>query len=79
VVAAWLEDSGGTIAVYEQHGRIGVLNAEDAEAYLPLARAAHAQDEVVPAAAEIRAVHGLLSATVWVMARPSDPGGRSDE
>jgi hypothetical protein len=77
VVAAWLEDSGGTIAVYEQHGRIGVLNAEDAEAYLPLARAAHAQDEVVPAAAEIRAVHGLLSATVWVMARPSDPAART--
>jgi hypothetical protein len=79
VIAAWLDDSGGAIAVHEQRGRIGVLNAEDAGAYLPLARAAHAQDEVVPAAAEIRAAHGLLSATVWVMVRPSDPGGGSDE
>ena len=79
VIAAWLEDSGATIAVHEQHGHIGVLNAEDAGAYLPLARAAHAQDEVVPAAAEIRAAHGLLSATDWVMVRPSGPGGRSDE
>ncbi len=63
VIAAWLDDSGA-IAVHEQRGRIGVLNAEDAGAYLPLAWAAHAQDEVVLKAAEIRAAHGLLSATV---------------
>jgi hypothetical protein len=80
VVAAWLEDSGGTIAVHEQHGHIGVLNAEDAEAYLPLVRAAHAQDKAVAASAEIRiGARRSLSATVWVAVRPSDPGSRSDE
>jgi hypothetical protein len=79
VIAAWLEDSGGTIAVHEQRGHIGVLNAGDSEAYLPLVRAAHAQDQVVAAAAEIRVTARLLSATVWVMVRPSDPGGGSGE
>ena len=38
----WLEDSGGTVAVCHQPGHIGSLNAEDAEAYLPLVRAARA-------------------------------------
>jgi hypothetical protein len=80
VISAWLEDSGGTIAVHEQRGHIGVLNAEDAEAYLPLVRAAHAQDEVVAAAAEIRVTaRRSLSATVWAMPGRSDPGGGSDD
>ena len=79
-VSVWLEDSGGMVAVCDKPGRIGILNAEDAEAYLPLVRSAHAQDKVVAAQAEIlRTAGGWLPATVRVVPRPSDPGGRSDE
>lgn len=68
LVFAWLEESGGTVAVCCQPGRIGVLNAEDAGAYLPLVRSAHAQGKVVAATADIRVTaHGLLPATVRVV------------
>jgi hypothetical protein len=60
--------------------RIGILNAEDVGAYLPLVRAAHAQDKVVAATADIRVTaRGLLPATVRVVPYRPDPGGRSDE
>jgi len=79
-VSVWLEDSGGMVAVCGKPGRIGILDAEDAEAYLPLVRSAHAQDKVVAAQVEIlRAAGGWLPATVRVVPGPSDPGGRSDE
>jgi hypothetical protein len=54
LVFVWLEDSGGAIAVCTEPGRIGVLEAEDAEAYLPLIQIAHAQDQVVAATADFR-------------------------
>jgi len=79
-VSVWLEDSGGMVAVCGKPGRIGILDAEDAEAYLPLVRSAHAQDKVVAAQVVIlRAAGGWLPATVRVVPGPSDPGGRSDE
>ena len=53
LVFAWLEDSDGTVAVCCEPGRIGVLEAGDAQAYLPLMRAAAAQDQVVAATADI--------------------------
>jgi hypothetical protein len=50
----------------------------DAGAYLPLVRAAHAQDKVVAATADIRVTaHGLLPATVRVVPDRSGPGGGS--
>ena len=76
LVFVWLEEGGGTVAVCCQPGHLGILNADDAGAYLPLVRVAHAQDKVVAATADIRvAVHGLLPATVRVIADRSDPGG----
>lgn len=67
-VSVWLEDSGGTVAVCDKSGRIGILDAEDAEAYLPVLRAAQAQDKVVAAQVEIRSTaSGWLPATVRVI------------
>ena len=54
LVFAWLEGSGGAVAVCHQPGLIGVLDAADAGAYLPLVRFAQAQDMVVAATADIR-------------------------
>jgi hypothetical protein len=66
------------VAVCCQPGRIGVLKAEDAGAYLPLVRAVHAQDKVVAATADIRATAGhLLPATVRAVSYRSDTGDRS--
>ncbi|HET9971303.1 MAG TPA: hypothetical protein VFQ68_23915 [Streptosporangiaceae bacterium] len=80
LVFAWLEESGGTVAVCCQPGRIGILDAGDAEAYLPLVRSAHAQGKVVAATADIRVTAGgLLPATVRVVPDRSGQGGRSDE
>jgi hypothetical protein len=80
LVFAWLEESGGTIAVCCQPGRIGILDAEDAGAYLPLVLSAHAQGKVVAATADIQVtVSGLLPATVRVVPDCSGQGGRSDE
>jgi hypothetical protein len=80
MVFAWLEESGGMVAVCCQPGQIGVLDAEDAEAYLPLVRSAHAQGKVVAATADIRVIgRDLLPATVRVVADRSDEGGRSEE
>lgn len=68
LVFAWLEDSGGAVAVCCPPGRLGILNPEDAEAYLPLVRIASAQDKVVAATADIRVTAGrLLPATVRVV------------
>ena len=79
LVFVWLEDRSGAVAVCHQPGRIGVLDAADAGAYLPLVRAAQAQDKVVAATADIRiAARGLLPATVRVVSDHSGPGGRSD-
>lgn len=55
LVFAWLEESGGVVAVSCPPGRIGVLNAADAETYRPLVRSAHAQGKVVAATAELPA------------------------
>jgi hypothetical protein len=78
-VFVWLEDTGGTVAVCNQPGRIGILNAEDAEAYLPLVRAAHARDKVLAATADIgRAAVGLPRATVRVVADRSDRTASGD-
>jgi hypothetical protein len=75
-VFVWLEDSGGTVAVCNQPGRIGILNAEDAEAYLPLVQAALARDKVVAAMADIgSAAVGLPHSTVRVVPDRSDRGG----
>lgn len=65
----WLEDGDGTVAVFNQPGHIGSLNAEDAEAYLQLVRAARARDKVVAAMADVgRQAADLSSATVRVIA-----------
>jgi hypothetical protein len=75
LVFVWLEEDGGTVAVCCRPGRLGILNAGDAEAYLPLVRVAHTQDKVVAATADIGpAARGLQSATVRVIADRSDPG-----
>jgi hypothetical protein len=72
----WLEDGDGTVAVFNQPGHIGSLNAEDAQAYLQLVRAARAQDKVVAAMADVgRQAADLSSATVRVVADRSDRGG----
>ena len=74
----WLEDSGGTVIVRNQPGRIGILNAEDAEAYLPLVRSAHARDKVVAAMADIGiAAAGLPHSTISVVPDRSGRGGAS--
>jgi hypothetical protein len=79
LVLVWLEDSGGAVAVCHQPGRIGVLDAADAGAYLPLVRAAQAQDKVVAATAGIRVTaRGLLPATVRVVPDRSGPDGLQD-
>jgi hypothetical protein len=82
LVFVWLEDGGGAVAVCCQPGRIGLLDAEDAEAYLPLVRTAHAQDKVVAATADIRVdAPGSLPVTVRVVpnrdlrAGTASPGG----
>jgi hypothetical protein len=68
LVFVWLENSGGAVAVCCQPGRIGILEAKDAEAYRSLVLAAHAQDKVVAATADIRVdAGGLLPATVRVV------------
>jgi hypothetical protein len=68
LVFAWLNESGGTVDVCCPAGRIGVLNGEDAGPYLPLVRAAHAQDTVVAATTDLRATAGrLLPAIVRVV------------
>ena len=68
MVFVWLEESGGTVAVCHRPGRLGVVNAEDAEAYLPLVRAAHEQDKVVAAMADISlTARDFLPATVRVI------------
>jgi hypothetical protein len=56
LVLVWLEDHDGTVAVCCAPGRIGVLEAGEAgeaEAYLPLVRAAAAHDQVVAATSDI--------------------------
>lgn len=69
---AWLEEDGGSVAVCCQPARLGILSADDAEAYLPLVRSAHGQGKVVAATADIRVtVRGLLPATVRVVANRS--------
>jgi hypothetical protein len=82
LVFVWLEDSGGAVAVSCQPGRIGILEAGDALAYLPLVRVAAAQDQVVAATADIRVdAGGLRLATVRVVpnrdlrAGTANPGG----
>lgn len=74
-VFAWLEESGGTVAVCCSPGRLGVLAASDAEPYLPLVRSAHAQGKVVAAMTDT--ARGLPSATVRVIPDRSgqDSGG----
>jgi hypothetical protein len=68
MVMVWLEESGGTVAVRHWPGRIGVLNVDDADAYLPLVRAAGARFEAVAAMVDIRVTaDGLLPATVRVL------------
>jgi len=80
LVFAWLEESGGTVAVCCQPGRLGVLNAGDAEAYLPLVRSAQAQGKVVAVTADIGVTaRGLLPAEVRVVADRSGQGGRLAE
>ena len=77
LVFAWLDESGGTVAVCCPPGRIGVLNAEDAEAYLPLVRSAQAQGKVVAVTADIGVTaRGLLPAAVRVIADRSGQGSR---
>jgi hypothetical protein len=77
LVFAWLDESGGTVAVCCPPGRIGVLNAE---AYLPLVRSAQAQGKVVAVTADIGVTaRGLLPAAVRVIADRSDQGGRLAE
>jgi hypothetical protein len=77
LVFAWLDESGGTVAVCCPPGRIGVLNAEDAEAYLPLVRSAQAQGKVVAVTAGIGVTaRGLLPAAVRVVADRSGQDGR---
>ena len=77
LVFAWLDESGGTVAVCCPPGRLGVLNAEDAEAYLPLVRSAQAQGKVVAVTADIDVTaRGLLPAAVRVVADRSGQGGR---
>jgi hypothetical protein len=74
-VSVWLEDSGGMVAVCDRPGRLGILDAEDAEAYLPLVRSAHAQDKVVAAQAEfLPTAGGWMPTIVRAVPRPSDPG-----
>jgi hypothetical protein len=84
LVFVWLEESAGAVAAWCRPGRIGILDAADTEAYLPLVRAAHAQDKVVAATADIRLdAHDLLPATVRVVpdrgsgltAGTASPGG----
>ena len=82
LVFVWLEDSDGAVCVGCQPGRIGVLQAGDAEAYLPLVRAAAARNQVVAATADIcLAAPDLLPATVRVVpdrhltAGTANPGG----
>jgi len=53
LVFVWLEDHDGTVAVCCAPGRVGVLEAGEAEAYLPLVRAAAARDQVVAATSDI--------------------------
>ena len=53
LVFVWLEDDDGTVAVCCAPGRVGVLEAGEAEAYLPLVRAAAARDQVVAATSDI--------------------------
>lgn len=53
LVFVWLEDDDGTVAVCCAPGRVGVLEAGAAEAYLPLVRAAAARDQVVAATSDI--------------------------
>jgi hypothetical protein len=74
LVFAWLEESGGTVAVCCSPGRIGILTAGDAEAYLPLVQSAHAQGTVVAATVDIP---DRLPATVRVIPDRSgqDSGG----
>jgi hypothetical protein len=80
LVFAWLEESGDTVAVCCQPGRLGVLNAEDAEAYLPLMRSAQAQGKVVAATADIGVTaRGLPPGAVRVIADRSGQGGRLAE
>jgi hypothetical protein len=79
LVFVWLEDSDGAVAVCYQPGRIGVLDAADAGAYLPLVRFAQAQGMVVAATADIRVTaRGLLPATVRVVPDRSGPGDLQD-
>lgn len=59
--------------------RRGGVGSRVGRAYLPLVRAAHAQDKVVAATADIRVTaRGLLPATVRVVPDRSGPGGGSD-
>lgn len=78
LVFAWLEESGGTVAVFCPSGRIGVLDTEDAAAFLPVVRSAQAQGKVVAATADIGVTaHGSLPATVRAVPDRSGQGGRS--
>ncbi len=76
----WLEENGGTVVVRNQPGRIGILSTEDAEAYLPLIRSAHAREKVVAAMADIgHAAADLPHSTVSVVPDRSDRGGASGD
>jgi hypothetical protein len=80
LVFAWLDESGGTVAVCCPPGRIGILDAEEAVAYLPLVRSADARGEVVAATADIAvAAGGLRPAAIRVIADRSSQGDRSAE
>ena len=74
----WLEDNDGIVAVCCAAGRIGLLAAADAQAYLPLVRVAAGQDQVVAAMADIGST---APATVRVVANrglsagTANPGG----
>ena len=82
LVFVWLEHRGGTVAVSCPPGRIGILDAGDAEAYLPLVRIATARGQVLAATADVSiTARDLLPATVRVVpnrdlrAGTASPGG----
>jgi hypothetical protein len=75
----WLEEGEGEdVMVCCPPGRIGLLAAESADAYLPLVRWAHVQDKVVAATADIRLTDkGVAPVTVRVIPDRSDSGSQS--
>lgn len=74
LILVWLEDDNGTVTVCCAPGRLGILAAEDAEAYLPLVRSVHAQGKVVATTADVRrTAHDPLAATIRVIPHRSEP------